>query len=49
MAMIIASGFSIEEFREPMASEEAARLYPTVADTRVVPIFLHLRVRKPGP
>ncbi|WP_026614306.1 class I SAM-dependent methyltransferase [Ensifer aridi] len=47
MTMIVASGFSLEEFREPMASEEAARLYPAVADTRVVPIFLHIRLRKP--
>ncbi|ASY62751.1 putative methyltransferase [Sinorhizobium sojae CCBAU 05684] len=47
MTMIIASGFVVEELREPMASEEAARLYPTVADTRVAPIFLHLRLRKP--
>jgi SAM-dependent methyltransferase len=47
MKMIIESGFSIEEFREPMASDEVARQYPTVADTRVVPMFLHIRLRKP--
>lgn len=49
VAIIVASGFSIEELREPMASEEAARRHPAVADTRVVPIFLHMRLRKPGP
>ncbi|OHV85271.1 class I SAM-dependent methyltransferase [Ensifer sp. LCM 4579] len=48
VAMITASGFVLEELREPMASEEAARLCPTVADTRVVPMFLHLRVKKPA-
>lgn len=49
MSMLIGTGFLIEELREPMASVETARRHPMVADTRVVPMFLHLRLRKPAP
>lgn len=45
--MIISAGLSIEAFGEPRASEETARAVPIVEDTRVAPIFLHVRARKP--
>lgn len=41
------AGFVIEEMNEPRADEETARRYPEVEDTRCVPIFLHVRARKP--
>ncbi len=44
--MIVAAGLGIEKLGEPMASEAAARAEPVVEDTRVVPIFLHVRARK---
>ena len=37
----------IEELGEPCASPELAQAEPVVADTRVAPIFLHIRARKP--
>lgn len=46
VAMIVAAGLTIEAFGEPMASEEAALAEPVIADTRVAPIFLHVRARK---
>ena len=46
VAIILAAGLRIEAMAEPSASEELARQVPTVADTRVVPLFLHVRVRK---
>lgn len=48
VAMIVNAGLSIEAFGEPMASEETAAAEPVVADTRVAPIFLHVRARKPS-
>lgn len=47
-AMIVQAGFVIEALGEPMASEEVAAAEPIVADTRVAPIFLHFRQRKPA-
>ncbi len=47
VAMIVNAGLMIEAFGEPMASEEVAAAEPVVADTRVAPIFLHIRARKP--
>lgn len=38
----------IEEFGEPTATAEEAAAAPTVADTRVAPLFLHIRARKAG-
>lgn len=46
VAMCVAAGFAIEAFGEPMASEAVAANVPVVADTRVAPIFLHIRLRK---
>jgi ubiquinone/menaquinone biosynthesis C-methylase UbiE len=44
--LLITTGFSIEEVGEPMADELIASAFPAVADTRVVPLFLHVRARK---
>lgn len=38
----------IEEFGEPRAEAALARAVPAVADTRVAPLFLHIRARKPS-
>jgi SAM-dependent methyltransferase len=45
--LICAAGFCIEKLGEPMASPEQAAAEPIVADTRVAPFFLHVRLRKP--
>ena len=45
--IICDAGFVIEKFAEPSASPELAEAEPIVADTRVAPLFLHCRVRKP--
>ncbi len=47
VAMLVDAGLVIEAFGEPVASEEVAAAEPVVADTRVAPIFLHIRVRRP--
>lgn len=44
--LVIAAGFVIEAFGEPSADAELALAEPVVADTRVVPLFLHVRARK---
>ncbi|WP_026304699.1 class I SAM-dependent methyltransferase [Kaistia granuli] len=46
--MVVGAGLAIEAFGEPRASVEAAAAEPVIADTRVAPIFLHVRGRKPG-
>jgi SAM-dependent methyltransferase len=46
VGIIVGSGLTIEAFGEPRASDEVARAVPTVADTQVAPIFLHIRARK---
>ena len=45
--LICAADLIIEKFGEPTASEAQAAAEPTVADTRVAPLFLHIRARKP--
>jgi hypothetical protein len=45
---LVAAGLVIEKFEEPSASEEVAAQWPIVEDTRAVPLFLHVRARKPG-
>lgn len=45
---IVKAGLIIEKFGEPRADIETAKAEPEVADTRVAPIFLHMRVRKPA-
>ncbi|AYG70285.1 MULTISPECIES: class I SAM-dependent methyltransferase [unclassified Rhizobium] len=46
VSMIVGAGLIIEAFGEPMASREVAFAEPVVADTRIAPIFLHIRARK---
>jgi len=48
VAFICRAGLVIEEFGEPSASPELAESVPVVADTRVAPLFLHIRARKPA-
>ncbi len=43
---LIAAGLTLVKLGEPSASEEVARKVPTVADTRVTPLFLHVRAVK---
>ena len=45
--LICRAGLVIEQFGEPSASPELAAAQPVVADTRVAPLFLHIRARKP--
>ena len=45
--MVCQAGLAIEQFAEPCASRELAEAEPVVADTRVAPLFLHIRARKP--
>jgi ubiquinone/menaquinone biosynthesis C-methylase UbiE len=45
--LICHAGLVIEQFGEPCASAEVAAANPVVADTRVAPLFLHIRARKP--
>jgi hypothetical protein len=46
--MVVGAGLLIEAFGEPRATVEEAAGEPIIADTRVAPIFLHVRARKPG-
>jgi ubiquinone/menaquinone biosynthesis C-methylase UbiE len=46
VSMIVEAGLTIDAFGEPMASVEVALAEPMVADTRIAPIFLHVRARK---
>lgn len=46
VAMSIGAGFAIEAMAEPCATEEEAAAEPVIADTRVTPLFLHVRLRK---
>ena len=42
------AGLVIEKFGEPCASVEVAEAEPIVADTRIAPLFLRVRARKPS-
>jgi len=46
--MLCAAGLAIEQLQEPSASAELAQAEPILADTRVAPLFLHMRARKPA-
>lgn len=46
--ILCTAGFVIEQFGEPSASAQLAHSEPVLADTRVAPLFLHIRVRKPA-
>lgn len=48
VVMILDAGFTIERFGEPCADPALAAAEPVVADTRVAPLFLHVRARKPA-
>ena len=45
--MMIDTGFVIEKFDEPYATDEEIAACPAVRDTRILGYFLHVRVRKP--
>lgn len=47
VGFICHAGLAIKQFGEPTASTELAEAVPAVADTRVAPLFLHIRARKP--
>jgi SAM-dependent methyltransferase len=44
---VAAAGLYLEAAEEPVADAETAARVPTVADTRIAPLFLILRARKP--
>lgn len=46
--LVVAGGFMVERLGEPYADEATAAAVPAVADTRVAPLFLHVRGRKPA-
>jgi SAM-dependent methyltransferase len=46
---VAAAGLTIEFVAEPCADEPTARDHPEVADTRIVPYFLHVRARRLTP
>lgn len=49
VAMIVAAGLAIEHMAEPRVDAQTARAVPYLADTRVAPLFLHIRARKGAP
>jgi SAM-dependent methyltransferase len=44
--LIAAAGWRLEEAAEPLASEATVAAHPDLADTRIVPYFLHVRARR---
>ena len=46
---IAATGLRLEAAEEPVADRDTAARIPTVADTRIAPLFLILRLRKAAP
>lgn len=46
--LLITTGFTIEHMHEPTVDAETAAREPYLADTRVAPLFLHMRVRNAG-
>jgi SAM-dependent methyltransferase len=46
--LIVNAGLVIECFGEPRVSVEVAKAEPTLEDTLVAPLFLHIRVLKPA-
>ncbi len=46
--LLIDAGFAVERLQEPHADDEAISRQPHLADTLVVPDFLHVRCRKPA-
>jgi SAM-dependent methyltransferase len=48
VGFIVEAGLVIESFAEPRASTELAEAEPELEDTRVAPLFLHIRAIKPA-
>jgi hypothetical protein len=48
VALIVAAGLGIEQMGEPRVDAAMAEAEPYLADTRIAPLFLHIRARKPG-
>jgi ubiquinone/menaquinone biosynthesis C-methylase UbiE len=46
---VIETGFTVERMGEPSVDEATALRVPAVADTRITPLFLHVRARKGAP
>ena len=46
--LVVTSGFVLKRLGEPCADEATAAAVPAVSDTRVAPLFLHVRGRKPA-
>lgn len=46
--LLVDIGFQLERVEEPRPSEETVAVCPEVQDARVMPYFLHVRVRKPS-
>jgi SAM-dependent methyltransferase len=46
--LILQASFRIERISEPSATDEQIARFPPLADTRVAPLFLQMRVRKPA-
>jgi ubiquinone/menaquinone biosynthesis C-methylase UbiE len=46
---VIETGFTVERIGEPSVDEATALRVPAVADTRIAPLFLHVRGRKGAP
>jgi ubiquinone/menaquinone biosynthesis C-methylase UbiE len=44
--ILVKTGFSIEEMREPYPSKETINQYPKLKDARIMPYFLIIRTRK---
>ncbi len=45
--LLLDTGFNLERMEEPVADDETIAKHPDLADSRVVPLFLHMRWRKP--
>ncbi|HTJ79479.1 MAG TPA: class I SAM-dependent methyltransferase [Rariglobus sp.] len=46
--LLVEAGFLLERFAEPCPSAETVVAHPSLQDARIVPYFLHIRVRKPA-
>jgi hypothetical protein len=44
---LVDTGFTIERVGEPCPSDELIERFPSFRDERMVPLFLHLRCRRP--
>jgi SAM-dependent methyltransferase len=44
--LLMETGFTLEQVEELYADDEAIRLHPELADSRIIAFFLHLRCRK---